>query len=1364
MKHGTHLRKISFALIALTIAVSGLFFSCKKDDAENKNAPSVFLTVPEIPFSSFRDVPGITADEIRAVEAFQEQGRVFVYGMPVSNEAFLDEFGNIGGFSARFCEWLSALFGIPFTVAHYELADLFAGLENGDVDFTGELRATDARREIYFMTTPVAERTLKYFHLRDTQPFQQSAVSRKLRFGFMRGAVTADTVTSRLERDSVEVVLINNMDLVYEMLKKGEIDAFFYSSPAESRFDEYADISANNFFPLVLSPVSLTAQNPQLEPVISVMQKILDNGGRNYLTRLYTLGYQDYKKNKLILRLTEEEHEFIRRQNVIPFVAEHYNYPISFYNRYEKQWQGIFFDILKELEGLAGMSFRLVNDEHTDWPAMLSALESGEAHMVPELLRSRERAGRFLWSSIPTLTDNFALLSKIETRNIALNEVPNVKVALPRETAYAEMFKEWFPDHRNSIEYESSDEAFYALDRGEVDMVISSQRRLLALINYHELSGYKTNLVFDYPSEAFLGFNKDQELLCSIVDKALQLIDVQGISAQWVSKTFDYKGKLAREQRPWLFGAAVSFLCVLILLFILLQRKRYEGTQLEELVNKRTQTLGRQLALMDAVNEAAVLFLESEAENYFGALNKSMEMVCGLLEADRVYLWQNNRKDDGRLYYKQICKWTKKGLEMTTDLVEYLYQDTLPKWEKALSKGQILNGPIDIVPDGDRPLFNAFSLQSILAIPLFLNRSFWGFASVDDCHKRRVFPEADEQTLQTWGLLAMGAIQRGRIAAEMRQALEKSVGLQKELQNAMEDAKAASNSKSVFLANMSHEIRTPMNSIMGFSELALDSEASAKTRDYLAKIRTNTEWLLQIINDILDLSKIESGKMELEKIPFDLHDLLASCKILIMPRAEEKGIQMHFYAEPSAGKIPLGDPTRLRQVFVNLLSNAVKFTHTGSIKFFAEIKDESENTVAMTFEIKDTGIGMTGEQIKKIFEPFTQAESGTTRKYGGTGLGLSITRNIIKMMGGELEVESTPGAGSKFSFTIVFDTIDASDEMAKTIMVLEEIEKPLFNGEVLLCEDNAMNQQVICEHLSRVGLKTVVAENGKIGVDIVKDRKLKEEKQFDLIFMDMHMPVMDGFEASEKILELKTGVPIIAMTANIMLDDMEVYKKSGMHDCVGKPFTSQELWRCLLKYLQPVNPQGEKSPDGKKNNEVESDPQFQISLRKLFYKSNKDKYNEIVKALKEKDVKLAHRLAHSLKSNAGQIGKKLLQQAAAAVERQLKDGEDLVAPMQMAKLENELKAALSEAALSEFASLSGASAPDDEAPAQTLDGSAAQETFGELETMLKMGNPECRKFSDSLRMIPGGEELIQQMEDFDFQAALSTLAKLKKEA
>jgi len=557
---------------------------------------------------------------------------------------------------------------------------------------------------------------------------------------------------------------------------------------------------------------------------------------------------------------------------------------------------------------------------------------------------------------------------------------------------------------------------------------------------------------------------------------------------------------------------------------------------------------------------------------------------------------------------------------------------------------------------------------------------------------------------------------------------------------------------------MSHEIRTPMNSIIGFAELAMDEESSPKTREYLNNIQINAGWLLQIINDILDISKVESGKLELENIPFDLHDIFVHCRNVIASKANEKGIKIHFYAEPSIGKRLVGDPTRLRQILINLLTNAVKFTTEGVVKVYSSVQALTDACITLYFEVRDTGIGMTEEQIAKVLEPFMQADSSTTRKYGGTGLGLSITKSLIELMGGKLTVESTPGVGSKFCFSVAFGTIDILDETPVYESVDGIIKKPVFDAEVLVCEDNHMNQIVIKEALSRVGIKAIIVDNGHEGVNMVRARIEKGEKPFDMIFMDIQMPVMDGLEAAVLIKKLQAEIPIVAMTANIMSGEMEQYRESGMPDYIGKPFTSQELWRCLLKYLKPTDI--DKVPE---KTQTIADAELQKYLQQLFFKYNQNRYEEIAEALKAGDIKLAHRLSHSLKGNAAQLSRGSLQKAAADVEFRLKDGKNLATEEQLKALHTELAAFLDELSslFSETQARSEADQISDQEPA-ILDPQELRDLFDKMENLLESGNLESINYNDELRAIPGSEEMIQHIENLDFDLALSKLKELRK--
>ncbi|MCL2202941.1 MAG: ATP-binding protein [Defluviitaleaceae bacterium] len=564
-----------------------------------------------------------------------------------------------------------------------------------------------------------------------------------------------------------------------------------------------------------------------------------------------------------------------------------------------------------------------------------------------------------------------------------------------------------------------------------------------------------------------------------------------------------------------------------------------------------------------------------------------------------------------------------------------------------------------------------------------------------------------------------------------------------------DERRRASRAKSDFLATMSHEIRTPMNSIVGFSELALGGNIPPTTRDYLSKIRDSSHWLLQIINDILDLAKIESGKIEMEKIPFNLQTIFSNCRAAITPKALEKNLNLHFYAEPSLGKVPLGDPTKLQQVLMNLLSNAVKFTNTGIIKLLADVKHESENSITIFLEVKDSGIGMTKAQLKRVFSPFTQAESGTKRKYGGTGLGLSITKNMIELMGGELEVESTPGVGSKFSFTLTFEAMAvSSDEGTADIIESHDMKKPEFSGEVLICEDNVLNQQVVCEQLASVGIKTVVAENGKIGVEKVRERVDSGAPMFNLIFMDIHMPVMDGLEALERILAFETGVPVVALTANVMVHDRLLYKEKGMSDCLGKPFSSHELWRCLVKYFEPLG-----WHEHGKDQQHEADNALQQNLIARFVKSNQNKFAEISEAIARGDFVEAHRMAHTLKSNAGQLKKTPLQKAAGEMEHLLRDGAGRDISIPLRTLETEL-----ESVLAELSPLVVEADPN----IVYLDGEASRKILDEVAPIIDDSDPECLGYIDELRRIQGSEPLILQLEDFNFTDAARELKILRE--
>ncbi|MBT4638835.1 MAG: transporter substrate-binding domain-containing protein, partial [Deltaproteobacteria bacterium] len=626
----------------------------------------------------------------------------------------------------------------------------------------------------------------------------------------------------------------------------------------------------------------------------------------------------------------------------------------------------------------------------------------------------------------------------------------------------------------------------------------------------------------------------------------------------------------------------------------------------------------------------------------------------------------------------------------------------------------------------------------------------------------------------------------GREIDERKRAEEELKIANRLAEEATRVAEEATKAKSEFLANMSHEIRTPMNAIMGMTHLAMQTDLTPKQQDYLKKTHVSATSLLGLINDILDFSKIEAGKMDMESIDFHLDDVLDNVSTLISLKAEETGLALVFKTPSEIPRFLIGDPLRLGQVLINLSNNAVKFTEKGSVTIETELIDETSEKLTLQFAVKDTGIGLTKEQIGKLFQSFSQADSSTTRKFGGTGLGLTISKRLVEMMNGKIWVESEPGVGSSFIFAAVFGHGDESAAASRGSSkgFDKESLRSIQGACILLVEDNEINQQVAQEILEGAGFIVEIANDGKEGVEMVMT------SEYDVVLMDVQMPVMDGYEATRKIRDNPehADLPILAMTASAMLSDIEQATKAGMNAHVAKPIDPPQLFSALVQWIKPgerdipehLVSRQEESPQEQEEDIPQSLPGIEITtglsrvggnqklyrnLLRKFCKNQVNSIDDITTALESGNVELATRLAHTIKGVSGNIGAMELHVAARDLESGIiKDGIN-VASIQIESVQTHLDQVL--ASITELESANMKSKVHEVDLKSELDLKKLEPLIQELSALLKEDDTEAAGVLEQLMEQLKGtnyheelEKLDEMIGQYDFEEALDILKKM----
>ena len=1159
-------------------------------------------------YQSYREIPGVTQEDIAAIDDLLTKKPELLCGFPLSTEAFYSEDGSVGGFVSLLYGRMSELFGFTFNYQVCDWDQLLEKIESKEIDLTAEFTPTPARLENYFMTEPIIQRAIKVFTKKGIE-LKDIAKKRPIRCAFITGSTIYPLVDASWDIP-FEPVFIDGESEIANYFINDEIDAYIDESVMESLFDSYNFIESTEYYPLNYSPVSLTTANPELAPIINVMQKYLRNGGLAELSELYSLGNKDYLRQQLYTLLTEEEKAYIQQHNsdtsAVSMACEIDDYPSCFYNLQEKEFQGSAIDVMNKITDLTDLRFTPETQPHTAWAELLLGLENGEYAFTNELIQTASRQGRFLWADEPYYTNNYALISRADYPDIDINQIVFHRVGLVEGTAFSDLFLEWFPNSLDTKFYTNNIEALAALEKGEIDLIMMSQNLLLYITNYLEKPYFKANIVFDYSMGSYFGFNKNEAVLCSIISKAQQYVDTQRISESWRRKVFDYENKMLKDMIPYAIIFSCLLVAALVVAIVLFLKNRGTSKNFEKLVMDRTAELALQTSTLTTIFESIPdLVFCKDLNSNFTRCNRSFEKHFGRREAD--IIGKNDAEAFGlsadmvNTYQEIDMRVVRLGESVVVEEIIPLADGTLPLFEtiktplmqdgkvvgimgisRDITQRKAAEETLKLTLDNLNTCIYITELETgkILFINEKMSKEFGGNVGLgsicwevlqtgftkrcDFCPVPHLLESGDEYCVWEEHNTVTGRHYEntdsiikwhdGRLV-HMQHSVDitDAVKLKRDLED-------ASHAKSDFLSRMSHEIRTPLNAIIGMNNIALGSNDIEKAHQCHKKIDAASKHLLGLINDILDMSKIEADKFELSSSEFNFEKTLMNIINVTNFRAEEKRLELVVNLSKNVPTAMLGDELRLSQVITNLLSNAVKFTpENGAVILNVEKVAEGDDEVTLLIDVTDTGIGISEEQQTRLFTSFEQADGSISRKFGGTGLGLAISKRIVELMGGSIWIESELGKGAKFVFTI---KLKKAKEIAREKLA-SNINRE--NLRVLAVDDSEETLLSFAHIMNSRHLPCDVASSGFEALEMIKKAG---DKPYNIFFIDWQMPEMNGIELTEKIKAITGDNAVVFMISVADWNTIEAEATvAGVNSFLSKPIFPSSLVNAINSCL-----------------------------------------------------------------------------------------------------------------------------------------------------------------------------------------------------